>query len=134
MLFVSRPVADALQGTPFICGTRLVLIETHKVLSVFILSRSSARLADVYKRRASTVLSAAFLIRFLLLHAAVGSKDGAGRTNCAAMSHLANSDVSRRQDWVFQHFCHMGIRPHPYAYAVALTLQKCVPGGASRPC
>ena len=81
MLFVGRPVADALQRTPSIRGTGLVLVEADKILSVFILSRSSARLAAVYKRRASTVLSTSFLIRFLLLHATVISKDGTrGRT------------------------------------------------------
>src|SRR5215204_6145268 len=70
VLFVRWAVADALQGTISVRRTRLVLIDADKVFSVFILSGRPARLADVYERRAATILSTSFLIGFFLLHIA----------------------------------------------------------------
>src|SRR5687768_4858463 len=62
MLFVSRAVADALDRGITIRWARLIPVGTDSLRSVFVLSRCPARLADVYKGRASTVFSPSFLI------------------------------------------------------------------------
>jgi hypothetical protein len=49
MLFSSGAVTDALERTVAIRRSRLVLVGTDNVLSVFVLSGCPARLADVYK-------------------------------------------------------------------------------------
>jgi RNA 3'-terminal phosphate cyclase (ATP) len=79
MLFSSGTVADALKGTLSIGRARLVSSRTDHIFSLFILSGSPAGLAHIYERRASTVLSASFLVGFFLFHAAVQSKHGTGR-------------------------------------------------------
>jgi hypothetical protein len=74
MLFFSRTITDPLESAIIIRRARLMLIGTDNLFSVFVLSRCPARLAHVYKCRASTVLSSSLLIRFFLLHVGFGQQ------------------------------------------------------------
>jgi hypothetical protein len=82
MFFPGGPVADALVGAGAVGRARMRPRRTNEAGAIFVLSRSSAGLFRVHKRRGTTVLPGAFLVRAFLFHgknrSKVGTSSGAG--------------------------------------------------------